>query len=99
MVYTEAVDFVSAIAETDLTAMRFVAESGQFAIYAAGDDTFLLVQRHAGMPWTGLRLSGDGVFRISGLLSDATRNLYRELASKLSPANRDGDAVPAPTAR
>ncbi len=92
-------DFVSAIAETDLTAMRFVAESGQFAVYAAGDDTFLLVQRHAGMPWTGLRLSGDGVFRISGLLSDATRNLYRELASKLSPANRDGDAVPAQPAR
>lgn len=82
-------DFVTTIGESEVAAMKFVAESGQFAIYAAGDDTFVLVQRHAGMPWTGLRLSGDGLFRISGLLSDATRVLYRELASKLSPTNRE----------
>jgi hypothetical protein len=87
------VDFVTTIGESEVAAMKFVAESGQFAIYAAGDDTFVLVQRHAGMPWTGLRLSGDGLFRISGLLSDATRVLYRELASKLSPTNREPDLV------
>jgi len=86
-------DFVSTIGERDVAGMKFVAESGQFAIYAAGDDTFVLVQRHAGMPWTGLRLSGDGLFRISGLLSDATRVLYRELASKLSPTNREPEPV------
>jgi hypothetical protein len=85
------VDFVTTIGESEVAAMNFVAESGQFAIYAAGDDTFVLVQRHAGMPWTGLRLSGDGLFRISGLLSDATRVLYRELASKLSPTNREAE--------
>jgi hypothetical protein len=92
-------DFVTDIAATDLAEMRFVAESGQFAIYAAGDDTFWLVQRHAGMPWTGLRLSGDGLFRISGLLSEATRVLYRELASKLSPGSREGDLAPSAAVR
>ncbi len=34
-----------------------------------------------------LRLSGDGLFRISALLNDAMRHLYREVASRLSPNN------------
>jgi hypothetical protein len=32
-----------------------------------------------------LRLSGDGLFRVSSLLGEATRHLYREVASRLSP--------------
>ncbi len=62
-----------------------IAESDQFAIYAAGNQTYLLVQRHQGTPWMALRLSGDGLFRVSALLNDATRHLYREVASRLSP--------------
>jgi hypothetical protein len=82
-------DFVTGIAERDLAGKRLIAESSQFAVYATGGDTYLLVQRHAGMPWTGLRMSGDGVFRISGLLNDATRDLYREVAGQLSPSHRE----------
>ncbi|BDE07495.1 hypothetical protein WPS_27710 [Vulcanimicrobium alpinum] len=40
------------------------------------------------MPRTGIRLSGDAVFRVSGLLSEPNRDLYREMAARLSPANR-----------
>jgi hypothetical protein len=82
-------DFVSDIAPDDLVNIKLVAESNQFAIYATGLETYLLVQRHDGMPWTGILLSGDGLFRISGLLGEATRDLYRDLASTLSPANRE----------
>jgi hypothetical protein len=64
-----------------------IAESDQFAIYAVGNQTYLLVQRHQGTPWMALRLSGDGLFRISSLLNDAMRHLYREVASRLSPGN------------
>jgi hypothetical protein len=62
-----------------------IAESDLFAIYAVGSQTYLLVQRHKGTPWMALRLSGDGLFRISALLGDATRHLYRDMASHLSP--------------
>ncbi|MGH7706629.1 MAG: hypothetical protein ACREM8_09090 [Vulcanimicrobiaceae bacterium] len=62
-----------------------LAESDQFAIYAVGNDNYLLVQRHEGTPWTGLRVSGDGLFRIGGLLVDAMRHLYRDVAAQLSP--------------
>lgn len=65
-----------------------IAESDQFAIYAVGEDTYLLVQRHGGTPWSGVRLSGDGVFRVGALLVDAMRHLYRDVASGLSPMNR-----------
>jgi hypothetical protein len=68
-----------------------IAESDQFAIYAVGEDTYLLVQRHGGTPWTALRLSGDGIFRVGGLLVDAMRHLYRDVASNLSPS-RDRSA-------
>ena len=81
-------DFVSTIAPTDLFGIKLVAESNQFAIYATGLETYLLVQRHDSLPWTGIVLSGDGLFRISGLLGEATRDLYREVAGKLSPTNR-----------
>jgi hypothetical protein len=63
-----------------------IAESDQFAIYAIGDGTYLLVQRHQGTAWTALQLSGDGVFRVGSLVVDAMRHLYRDVASQLSPA-------------
>jgi hypothetical protein len=69
-----------------------VAESDQFAIYAVGGDTYLLVQRHNGVPWTALRLSGDGVFRVGSLLIDAMRHLYRDVASNLSPTSLEANA-------
>ncbi len=81
-------DFVPSVTEDALSKARLVAESNQFAIYAMGEETYLLVQRHASMPWTGMAFSGDGLFRVSGLISEATRDLYRELATRLSPNNR-----------
>lgn len=81
-------EFVTAIAPTDMVGIRLIAESNQFAIYSTGDATYLLVHRHAGIPWTGLLLSGDGLFRITGLLVEATRDLYRDVAACLSPANQ-----------
>src|SRR5665213_3127984 len=78
--------FVSSIAPADLFGIKLVAESNQFAVYAIGLETYLLVQRHDSLPWTGIELSGDGLFRISGLLGEATRDLYRDVAGKLSPS-------------
>jgi hypothetical protein len=90
-------DFVNDISPGDLVGIKLVAESNQFAIYATGLETYLLIQRHEGMPWTGILLSGDGLFRISGLLGEATRDLYRDLAGKLSPANHElPKLVPGP---
>ena len=82
-------DFVNTISPNDLVGIKLVAESNQFAIYATGRETYLLIQRHESMPWTGILLSGDGVFRISSLLSEATRDLYREVAGQLSPSNHE----------
>jgi hypothetical protein len=65
--------------------LELIAESDLFAIYAVGSQTYLLVQRHQGTPWMALRISGDGLFRISALLNDAMRHLYRNVASRLSP--------------
>ena len=63
-----------------------VAESDQFAIYAQGDDTYLLVQRHNGTPWTAVRLSGDGLFRVGALLVDAIQG-QRQVVIKSLEAN------------
>jgi hypothetical protein len=79
-------DFIERIDRSAIAGLDPIAESDQFAIYAAGDQTYLLVQRHEGTPWMALRLSGDGLFRVSGLLVDATRHLYRNVASQLSPS-------------
>ncbi|HZO94381.1 MAG TPA: hypothetical protein VFB22_11530 [Candidatus Baltobacteraceae bacterium] len=81
-------DFVNEIDPAELAKNACVAESDQFAIYALGNDTYLLVQRHAGSPWSGLRLSGDGIFRAGSLLVDAMRHLYRDVARDLSPDRR-----------
>jgi hypothetical protein len=58
-----------------------LAESGEFALYARDRDSYLLVQKHQGTPWEGISISGDGVFRIGGLLVEAMRHLYRDVAS------------------
>jgi hypothetical protein len=87
-------DFVSSISPSELIGIKLIAESNQFAIYATGLETYLLVQRHESVPWTGILISGDGLFRINVLLGAATRNLYRDLAANLSPVNRE----PAPFA-
>jgi hypothetical protein len=78
-------DYIESIDKASLEHLQPIAESDLFAIYAAGDQTYLLVQRHQGTPWMALRLSGDGLFRVSSLLGEATRHLYREVASRLSP--------------
>jgi hypothetical protein len=41
----------------------------------------LLVQRHEGTPWSGISVSGDGVFRMGELFVNAMRHLYRDVAS------------------
>ena len=47
-------EFVSEISQSDLVGIRLLAESNQFAIYATGLERYLIVQRHATLPWTGL---------------------------------------------
>lgn len=81
-------NFYEQIDRTVVAEMDPIAESDQFAIYAVGSDTYILVQRHNSMPWTALRLSGDGMFRVGSLLMDAMRHLYRDVASNLSPGAR-----------
>lgn len=61
-----------------------LAESSEFAVYALENDTYALVHRHQGVPWQGVTLSGDGLFRVTELLATAARTLYRDVASELS---------------
>lgn len=82
-------DFIQGVDQSVLVGKTPIAESDQFAVYAIGDGTYLLLQRHAGTPWTALRLSGDGVFRIGSLITEAMRHLYRDLASQLSPSYQE----------
>lgn len=81
-------DVITEIDVARLAGLTPIAESDQFAIYAVGDQTYLLVQRHGSTPWTAMRISGDGLFRIASLFTDATRHLYRDVASQLSPNYR-----------
>jgi len=75
--------------ETDVLAgSKCLAESDEFAVYDVGHDTYALVLRHSGMPWQGVTLSGDAIFRVSELLIKAGRSLYRDVASRLSPDAR-----------
>jgi hypothetical protein len=83
--YLKGMEFVAQIDRAKLESQKPLAESDQFAVYAEGGDTYLLVQRHAGTPWAAVRLSGDGVFRVGSLLVEAMRHLYRDVASNLSP--------------
>ncbi|HEY8298059.1 MAG TPA: hypothetical protein VIG32_08575 [Candidatus Baltobacteraceae bacterium] len=82
-------DFIGAIDPASVDGKEPIAQSDQFAIYALGSGAYLLVQRHAGTPWMGLRLSGDGVFRVGSLIVEAMRHLYRDVASHLSPSRVD----------
>jgi len=66
---------------SSLAGSTCLAESGEFALYARAGDSYLLVQKHQGTPWEGISISGDGVFRIGGLLVEAMRHLYRDVAS------------------
>lgn len=68
----------------ELEGSECIAESGEFALYSRGRDSYLLVQRHGGTPWSAISVSGDGVFRIGGLFSDAMRHLYRDIASSVN---------------
>ncbi len=86
-------NFIEQIDQAEVAGMEPVAESDQFAIYAVGGDTYVLVQRHNGIPWTALRLSGDGLFRVGSLLIDAMRHLYRDVASNLSPSALEASAA------
>lgn len=85
-------NFIDEIDRVAVDGMKPIAESDQFAIYAVGADTYMLVQRHNGTPWTGLQLSGDGIFRVGSLLIDAMRHLYRDVASNLSPITLEANA-------
>lgn len=82
-------EFVSEISQRDLVGIRLLAESNQFAIYATGLERYLIVQRHATLPWTGLMLSGDAIFRFSELLGAAGRDLYHDVAAQLSPSKHE----------
>ena len=66
---------------SSLAGATCLAESGEFALYARDRDSYLLVQKHQGTPWEGISISGDGVFRIGGLMVEAMRHLYRDVAS------------------
>jgi hypothetical protein len=81
-------ELVEQIDRNDLAGRSPVSESDQFAVYALGGDTYLIVQRHEGTPWRGIRVSGDGLFRVGSLMVEAMRHLYRDVASDLSPARR-----------
>ncbi|HEU5478420.1 MAG TPA: hypothetical protein VFU90_01245 [Candidatus Tumulicola sp.] len=75
---------VESIDPATLADERLVAESNEFAIYDAGNDSYTLVHRHAGVNWQGITISGDGLFRVAELLATATRALYRDIAGDLS---------------
>jgi hypothetical protein len=81
-------EFVEGVDPASLSGLRCIAESEQFCVYPEGSDTYLIVQRHEGTPWTALRISGDGLFRVGLLLIQAMRHLYRDMAGDLSPNKR-----------
>jgi hypothetical protein len=86
-------NFIEQIDKSTLGDGALIAESEQFAIYAVGADTYLLVQRHQSMPWTGVQFSGDGVFRVGSLMVNAMRHLYRDVASNLSPSTLEAKSA------
>ena len=79
---------VTAIDAEKLESAVLLAESGEFAIFDVGGDTYALVHRHAGVEWQAITISGDGLFRVSEMLSQAMRRLYRDVASDLSKQRR-----------
>ena len=75
---------VNAINAQALEPATLIAESNEFAIFDIGSDTYALVHRHAAVEWQALMISGDGLFRVLEILAQATRTLYRDVASDLS---------------
>lgn len=83
---------IDTLDQSNLAKKTPVAESDQFAIFAIGEDTYMLVQRHASTPWEGVTFSGDALFRVGSLMVEAMRDVYRDVASNLSPNHRSGKA-------
>lgn len=79
---------VTAIDAQALENASLIAESNEFAIYDVGSDTYALVHRHAAVEWQAITISGDGLFRVLEILAQATRTLYRDVASDLSKRRR-----------
>jgi hypothetical protein len=75
---------VHAIDAKVLEDATLIAESNEFAIYDVGNDTYALVHRHAAVEWQAITISGDALFRVLEILAQATRTLYRDVASDLS---------------
>ncbi len=75
---------VTAIDANVLADATLIAESNEFAIYDVGSDTYALVHRHAAVEWQAITISGDALFRVLEILAQATRTLYRDVASDLS---------------
>jgi hypothetical protein len=80
----ETMKLVTAIDAEKLEKAVLIAESGEFAIFDVDGDTYALVHRHAAVEWRAITISGDGLFRMAELFSQATRRLYREVASEFS---------------
>ena len=78
---------------SSLAGATCLAESGEFALYARDRDSYLLVQKHQGTPWEGISISGDGVFRIGGLLVEAMRHLYRDVAADVHLIRQEKRAI------
>jgi len=79
---------VTAIDAKALDNATLIAESNEFAIFDIGSDTYALVHRHAAVEWQAITISGDGLFRVLEILAQATRTLYRDVASDLSKRRR-----------
>ena len=75
---------VTAIDAQVLEHAVLIAESNEFAIFDVGSDTYALVHRHAAVEWQAITISGDALFRVLELVAQATRTLYRDVASDLS---------------
>jgi hypothetical protein len=82
------VKLVTAIDAEALEHADLIAESNEFAIFDIGSDTYALVHRHAAVEWQAITISGDGLFRVLEMLSQATRMLYRGVAADLSRQRR-----------
>jgi hypothetical protein len=67
-----------------LDSATLIAESSEFAIFDVGSDTYALVHRHAAVEWQAITISRDALFRVLEMLAQATRTLYRDVASDLS---------------
>ena len=80
---------LNSVDSSALSGAALLAESGEFSVYDMGNDTYALVHRHKSVDWQGFTVSGEGLFRVGELLARATRTLYRDVASELSPKRRD----------